>query len=126
MLLADNRPAVMLSDSSRVDVGDYFFKTENGRIIAYGKELTREERDCEYVGLGKMKSDFLTHFKSRVNHCVENELYNLWWENVLYNYSMEWPVYTLDVNGHFWGEIDYIEDYERILTHVGAKLPFEE
>lgn len=118
LLLSDERNAVMLSDIERVDVGDYFFKTDNGRIIAYGKELTRRNRDCEYVGLARLKADFLAGFKVRVDQCIEDELYNLWWENVLYNYSMEYPVYALDVNGRFWGEIDYIEDYERILNHI--------
>ena len=50
--------------------------------------------------------------------CIEDELYHLWWENVLYNYSKEYPVYALDVEDRFWGEIDYIEDYERILNHI--------
>ena len=118
ILLSDQREAVMLSDASRADVGDYFFKTENGRIVAYGKDLTRENRDCEYVGLAKLRADFLDGFKMRIDQCVEDELYTMWWENVLYNYSMKYPVYALDVNGRFWGEIDYIEDYDRILNHI--------
>lgn len=121
LLLCDTRGAVMLSDNSRVDVGDYFFRTENRRIVAYGKELTRENRDCEYVGLAKMRADFLFGFKKRIDHCIENELYDMWWENVLYNYSKEFPVYALDVEGRFWGEIDYIEDYQRIIDHINEK-----
>ncbi len=122
LLTADNRDAVMLSDASRVDEGDYFFRTENGRIVAYGKELTRDERDCEYVGLAKLRKDFLKGFGERMEMCVEDELYNQWWENVLYNYSMTYPVYALDVDGRFWGEIDYKEDYERILRHLESEV----
>ena len=121
MLVEDEREAVMLSDASRVDVGDYFFRTENGRIVAYGKELQRDERDCEYVGLAKLKKDFLKGFCVRMDKCIEDELYTQWWENVLYNYSKKYPVYALDVNGHFWGEIDYVEDYQRILNHLEEK-----
>ena len=121
LLLADERNAVMLSDESRVDVGDYFFKTENGRILQYGKELTREERDCEYVGIAKLKANFVSCFTDRIEKSVEDELYNMWWENVLYNYSRQYPVYALDVGSCFWGEIDYIEDYQRILDHVNSK-----
>ena len=118
LLLADQRDAVMLVDTSRVDVGDYFFKIENGLVTAYGKELTKSERNCEYVGLAKLKADFLPGFKARINQCVEEEVYDLWWENVLYNHLKEHPVYALDVEGRFWGEIDYIEDYARILNHI--------
>ena len=118
LLLSDRRDAVMLSDVSRVDVGDYFFRTQDNRIVAYGKDLARENRDCEYVGIARLKASFLEGFRTRVDQCIEDELYTMWWENVLYNYSMEYPVYALDVDGRFWGEIDYIEDYERILNHV--------
>ena len=118
LLCSDQREAVMLADSSRVDVGDYFFRTREGRIEAYGKELTREERDCEYVGLAKLKASFLPGFRDRINGCVEDGIYDLWWENVLYHYSDQFPVYVRDVQGHFWGEIDYIEDYARILEHI--------
>lgn len=121
-LLSDSRDAVMLSDSSRIDCGDYFFKTEDGRIVNYGKDLTRENRDSEYVGLAKLKSGFLYGFKQRLNKCVEDEIYDLWWENVLYQYSKEIPVYTLDVSGHFWGEIDYMYDYDRILNYVKGRV----
>lgn len=120
LLLSDERDAVMLSDVSRVDKGDFFFRTENGRIIDYGKELKREERDCEYVGLARLKTAFLSHFKKHIDTCVEDELYTFWWENVLYRYGREYPIYALDVEGRFWGEIDYVTDYERILEYVNA------
>lgn len=42
-------------------------------------------------------------------------------EQVIYNYAVNYPIYSLDVGGHFWGEIDYIEDYERILNHICQK-----
>lgn len=122
LLLKDDHDAVMLSDKSRVDVGDYFFKTEDSKIVMYGKELQRNERDCEYVGIAKLSADFVTGFKERVNCCIEDELYDLWWENVLYNYSKEYPIYTLDVGDRFWGEIDYAGDYQRIIEHIKAKI----
>lgn len=118
LLLSDQRDAVMLVDNSRVDEGDYFFKTDHGRIADFGKNLTRDNRNCEYVGLAKLRSEFLSGFKVRINRCVEDEVYDLWWENVLYNYLDEYPIYALDVDGRFWGEIDYIEDYARILNHI--------
>lgn len=121
LLLSDQREAVMLSDASRAAVGDYFFRTENGRIMAYGKELPREYRDCEYVGVAKLKASFVKKFRMRVSQCVEHELYDMWWENVLYNYSAQTPVYAIDVEGRFWCEIDYVEDYERIIQYIACQ-----
>ena len=43
--------------------------------------------------------------------------HSVWWENVLYEMTRERDVYVQDVGGRFWAEVDYIEDYERILEH---------
>lgn len=121
LIYLEKRDAVVLVDRSRADSGDYFFQIEDGCIAAYGKELSREERNCEYVGLAKLRASFLPGFQERMDKCVEDEIYNLWWENVLYHYIEEFSVYALDVDGRFWGEIDYIEDYVRILKHIYEK-----
>lgn len=112
---------IMLADSSRAQVGDYLFKTENGRIIKYGKELPMEERSCEYVGIAKISSSTVQVFRDRLNVLVEKDMYNLWWENVLYEYSKIDPVFVEDINGLFWAEVDYIEDYLRILDFLRNK-----
>lgn len=41
--------------------------------------------------------------------------------NVVYSMTGQQPVYVEDVSGHFWAEVDYIEDYERILEHRGVE-----
>jgi choline kinase len=32
----------------------------------------------------------------------------------------------LDVDGRFWSEVDYIEDYQRILDHLGVNADAHE
>lgn len=117
-LLSAKEEAVMLSDRSRADTGDYFFQTENGRIKAYGKELTRDNRDCEYVGIASVKGAMAQCFIDSLDNLVESQQHGLWWENALYAISDEKPVYALDVEGAFWAEVDTIEDYRRIMMYV--------
>lgn len=114
LLIENKEQVVMLGDKERTLVGDYFFSCKCGKIEKYGKELLPEERTCEYVGLGKIKSGFLPVFHKQIEYLVENEEYNLWWENALYTISDRYPIYVEDVEGKFWAEVDYIEDYERI------------
>ena len=113
----------LVRDTNRVDEGDYFFLTDNGRLLKYGKQLTREERDSEYVGFAFLRKDWVTRFRGRLNDMVEAGEYNLWWENVLYSFVDEGAhqVQTLDVAGEFWAEVDTVEDYNRILAYVAAK-----
>lgn len=121
-LLNDSHQIVMLGDKTRSMTGDYFFRTnEECFLSAYGKELMPEERTCEYVGLAKLRSDFIPTFKLYLEQMVDEEVYNMWWENVLYENSIEHPVYVKDVSGKFWAEIDVIEDYNRVLKYLHLK-----
>ena len=52
---------------------------------------------------------------------VKEEKYDLWWENVLYNNLAEEPVSVVDVPDLFWAEVDYVQDYERIMEYVRTK-----
>lgn len=120
-LKADKRDVVMAIDKSRTSVGDYFFSTTlNGSIAKYGKELPLEERTCEYVGFAKIDKSFLPKFNDRMASLINSQKHNFWWENVLYSFTdkKERDIYTLDVGGLFWSEIDYFDDYERILNYL--------
>jgi len=119
-LLSDRHDAVMLADASRVDRGDYFFYVEDGFITKYGKELGPEERTTEYVGIAKLDGTFTGEFKKRMEILIDNERYGLWWENILYEYIDTTPVYVRDVSDYFWAEIDYMSDYNRILSYIST------
>ncbi len=112
---------VMVADSARYEVGDYFFYVEDGMISKFGKELKLEERNYEYVGLAKISGDRVETFKKRLDTMVKEEKYDLWWENVLYNYLSEDPVRVVDVPDLFWAEVDYVQDYDRIKEYIRTK-----
>lgn len=120
ILLNEEKDAVLLADSSlaRLRDGDYFFGCDGEKIVKYGKDLARSIRTHEYVGVGKVEPAFLPYFKASMDQLIEEEHYDYWWENILYSCSEERDVYIRDIAGHFWAEVDYIEDYERIMAYL--------
>lgn len=124
MILEDNRQAVMLVDQSRRKTGDYFFSTtDNGCIRKYGKDLPLQYRSCEYVGISKVTEEFMPHFVRRLNELIDDSKHDKWWEDTLYSFTHEDEhlIYTKDVGGLFWSEIDYFDDYERILNYLATQ-----
>ena len=124
MLLKDEKDVVMMVDKTRTKNGDYFFQTtDSGCIRAYGKELPLQQRKCEYVGMAKICKDFVPVFRQRLNDLIEQQKHSLWWENVIYSFTdnQEREIYTKDVEGLFWSEIDYFDDYERILNYIAKQ-----
>jgi len=120
-LLAAKDEVTMLADYRRILEGDYFFHCENGLVKGYGKEMPVEERTCEYVGVAKVGKGFIEDFKRIMCEMVDTEEYTTWWETVLYGHCDEVDIHTLDAAPYFWSEIDYIEDYERIVKFVKGK-----
>ena len=56
-----------------------------------------------------------------LDYLIKDEDYNLWWENILYSLSDKKDIHVKDVEGKFWGEVDTIEDYDRILNYINNK-----
>ncbi len=124
MIIEDQHQAVMLVDKSRRKTGDYFFSTtDNGCIRKYGKDLPLQYRSCEYVGISKISSEFMPVFLNRLNQLISASRHDMWWENTLYSFTNEneYQIYTKDVEGLFWSEIDYFDDYERILNYLSVQ-----
>ncbi len=117
-ILENPKKTFLLADKERVADGDYFFATENGVVKKYGKDLKPEERTCEYVGIAKVDAAFVPAFEKRLKEMVGAQMHGVWWENVLYSLSEEQEIYAEDLDGRFWAEIDFIEDYQRILDFV--------
>lgn len=118
VLLEDNRDCVMLCDSSRVEQGDYLFKVVDNKILEYGKGMDSKRATAEYVGLAVLRNDMILQCKKKLEFLIDKQKCQDWWEQVLYSMIEERPIWVNDVNGKFWAEIDYIEDYERILKYV--------
>ena len=112
----------MLCDRSRATTGDYFFHLVDGYIVEYGKDIAPERRDCEYVGITLIRASFLPVFLGHLDQLIWREKYDMWWEDALYDACASHPVRALDVEGRFWSEIDYAEDYQRILDHLNTGM----
>lgn len=124
MIMEEEHDAVMLVDKTRRKTGDYFFSTtDNGCIQKYGKDLPLQYRSCEYVGVSKVSARFMPHFLQRLDELITASKHDKWWEDTLYSFTAEgkYSIYTKDVEGHFWSEIDYFDDYERILNYLSAQ-----
>ncbi len=118
-MLMDSRDVIMAIDTGRTVNGDYFFSTtDSGCIRKYGKDLPLTERSCEYVGIAKVSGKFLPSIIKRLDELIESQYHQKWWEDIIYSFSKEKDIYTVDVKGEFWSEIDYFDDYERILNYI--------
>lgn len=118
-ILSVKESPVMFADGSRKEEADYKFKYDNGILLKYGKELTGKDISGEYVGIGRFNKDFMKTFKIKLEEMINQQQHSVWWENVIYDLTKIQEIKVDDIKGMFWAEVDYVEDYERILNFRG-------
>jgi hypothetical protein len=64
---------------------------------------------------------YVAEFKRVMEEMVATEQYTTWWETILYSRCYDIDIHTIDAAPYFWSEIDYIEDYEKIVKFVKEK-----
>ncbi|MDZ4837535.1 MAG: phosphocholine cytidylyltransferase family protein [Candidatus Melainabacteria bacterium] len=113
--LAQVKPAVMISDCTRIETADFRFGFSGSKIVRTGNKLTNQETDGEYVGIVRIDRSFIRAFRKRLERMIENGDFRNWWEGVLYSFIEEGlTINHKDVGGRFWTEVDNHLDYERL------------
>ena len=123
-IISEDLSPVLFADNTRREEADYKLFYKDNILIKYGKELEGSDITGEYVGISKIGKNFIKKFKESLEFMIENQKHSLWWENALYRLSDKHNIYVKDVEGKFWAEVDYIEDYERILSFREYDLEF--
>ena len=123
-VLDEKRDVAMLSDSTRIKDADYRFRVEDDRIVGYGKDIPVEKTDAEYVGMAVIKKNFIERFNRRLGDMIDAQKADKWWEDVLYSFIPEGvPIHYRDIAGTFWAEVDYVEDFNRIMDWCAKNNP---
>jgi choline kinase len=123
-VLSEKRSPVLFYDTSRKAEADYKFSCEGDRLVKFGKELTLEETSGEYIGCAVFSSAYAPQFTARLESMVSAQRHSAWWEDVLYSMAAEQAIRVRDIAGCFWGEVDFIEDYERIMAYYRREAGF--
>lgn len=121
IILRSSKSPVLFSDETRKDEADYKFYYKDDVLLKYGKELSGKDITAEYVGIAKLDRAFIPQFKRVLEEMVFTQQHSVWWENVLYSMVGKQNIYVQDVEGKFWAEVDYVEDYERIKEYVSSR-----
>ena len=112
-------PVVMLADSTRIDNADYRFSFSGNQINKFGKHLTNQETDGEYIGIVRIDQSFIKTFRKTLKEMIISGKTNIWWEDVLYSFiEKNIPIHYFDVAGTFWSEVDTLQDYNYLQNWI--------
>jgi len=86
---------------------------EAGQLHAIGKRLDMDKVNAESIGLLAFRGSGAKTFRDAIERAIRtSEGTTIWYLRVIHQIAQERPVWTLDINGEEWGEVDFPEDVE--------------
>ena len=84
-----------------------------GRLHAIGKRLDLDDVNAESIGLFAFRGGGSETFRRVIERAIRtSEGTTIWYLRVIHQIAQEGPVWTLDISGEEWGEVDFPEDVE--------------
>jgi choline kinase len=85
---------------------------EDGGLEAIGKRIS-EGVNGESIGLLAFRGDGARRFRMAIEKAMRTtEGTTIWYLRVIHQIAQEAPVWTFDIQGEEWGEVDFPEDVE--------------
>jgi choline kinase len=101
------------------DEDDMKVVEEDGRLKAIGKRLPMERVNAESIGLLAFRSGGAEQFREAIERAMRSpQGTTIWYLRVIHQVAQNADVWTLDIAGEEWGEVDFPADVEaaRALT----------
>jgi choline kinase len=105
--------SVTIDRKDSYDADDMKVIEEGGRLRAIGKRLA-EGVNAESIGLLAFRGDAAERFRAAIDQAMRTpEGTTIWYLRVIHHLAQASDVWTLDIQGEQWGEVDFPEDVER-------------
>ncbi len=85
-----------------------------GKLHAIGKRLPMANVNAESIGLLAFRGDGAARFRDAIEQAIRtSEGTTIWYLRVIHQVAQKADVWTLDIQGEEWGEVDFPEDVKR-------------
>jgi choline kinase len=95
------------------DEDDMKVVEDGGRLKAIGKRLDLGAVNAESIGLLAFRAGGAERFREAIEHAMRTpEGTTIWYLRVINQLAQGSDVWTLDINGEEWGEVDFPADVD--------------
>jgi L-glutamine-phosphate cytidylyltransferase len=104
---------VTIDRKSSYDEDDMKVVEDGGRLKAIGKRLQLDTVNAESIGLLAFRSGGAEQFRDAIERAIRTpEGTTIWYLRVIHQIAQKADVWTLDIEGEEWGEVDFPADVE--------------
>ena len=117
-VVTNHRPGICVTIDRKAayDEDDMKVVEEDGRLKAIGKRLDPGTVNSESIGLLAFRGDGAGQFREAIDRAIRTpEGTTIWYLRVIHQLAQHSFVWTLDIEGEEWGEVDFPIDVEAAL-----------
>jgi choline kinase len=114
-VVANDRPGICVTIDRKESYDDDDMKVveEAGLLKAIGKRLDLGTVNAESIGLLAFRAGGAERFREAIERAIRTpEGTTIWYLRVIHHLAQESEVWTFDINGEEWGEVDFPPDVE--------------
>ena len=114
-VLANDRSGICVTIDRKDSYDDDDMKVveERGRLTAIGKRLPLDTVNAESIGLLAFREGGAERFREAIDEAMRTpEGTTIWYLRVIHQLAQRSGVWTLDIQGEEWGEVDFPPDVE--------------
>jgi choline kinase len=120
-VVGNDRPGICVTIDRKdsYDEDDMKVVEDGGRLRAIGKRLDLSTVNAESIGLLAFRAGGAERFGEAISQALRTpEGTTIWYFRVIHHLAQSSEVWTLDIQGEEWGEVDFPPDVEaaRALT----------
>lgn len=99
-------------------------RREDGRVVEISKEIPCEAGEGEFIGIAKLSGSVIEPIKAASKKLMKGKKFSSYFEAAIQELIDEGrhKIETVETAGRFWGEVDFLEDYQYVCDHFPEEL----
>lgn len=123
-LLRADGDIVLPVDTKPCDDEAMKVRLEKGIIVEITKQMPVNLAAGEFIGIAKIKKHVIDDLNSSTIGVLRDKIFTSYFEGALQRvFDMKkYDVRMIETSGRFWGEVDFLEDYQRAERNISGEL----
>lgn len=123
-LLKSSGDIILPVDTKSCDEEAMKVRLEKGKIVEITKKMPCDIAGGEFIGIAKINKNVIDDLNDSTVYLLREKNFSSYFEGALQCvFDMKkYDVRMIDTNERFWGEIDFLEDYERAENSISKEL----
>lgn len=98
--------------------------TENGKVMEISKQIPCDAAEGEFIGIAKISKGILNDLRQASKKLMKEKEFTAYFEGAIQELLnlQKYNIRAIDTRNHFWGEVDFLEDYERVSNEISPEL----